>query len=191
MNNMIWFVLWAIAPLIPAILIYLILPKSSSSVDGVLKGMQIKLGGAAALYFIVFFIMNPVKNGLIQSPSTENRWSLVTSFQDEQNKRIPNSEILRIEPVPDLFSRPLDDNQVLLNLPSVNIDDNKNISIPYYLRFIFTDYETKTISPLEFRNCNIEWNEKILRLNYLPQLLAKKKMDTTLTTPAVERTLNF
>ena len=194
MQNMLWYLLWAIGPMIPATLIYRLLPKSESTVDGVFKGMQIKLGGAAAFYFIIFFVMNPVKLGLINRESTQSRWDLVTSFRDGQNQVVPSEELLAVEAIPNIGYTALDNENVIVSLPTIKIDEDKNIVLPYRLRFIFKNYEPRSISSNQYFNkqhLEVSWEDRSITLKNLPALRARytPNHDTTVILPASEQPL--
>lgn len=50
-------ILAVVLPMIPAFLLFKFLPKSQAGVEGPFKGLQIKLGGAFAAYFIIFIAL--------------------------------------------------------------------------------------------------------------------------------------
>jgi hypothetical protein len=54
--NIIIYIAYVMIPIIPAILIYRMFPKSSSEVDGMLSGLKIKAGGAFAAYVITVLL---------------------------------------------------------------------------------------------------------------------------------------
>jgi hypothetical protein len=180
MQNMIWYLLWAIGPLIPAIVLYKVLPmeKTDANVNGKLQGLRIKLGGAGALYFIIFFVMNPVRLGLIDKDMVQDRWQLVTSFKNAGNQPVSPDQIRSIEPIPNYYDV-LDNERVMVMLPTVSIDKEKNVSMPYRLRFTFADYEPQTISSSDYFNkanfCDIKWNDREICLKNLPRLVPKPK----------------
>jgi len=47
------YVLWLLVPLIPAVLIFWLFPKTSADVSGPFAGLKLKLGGAFGAYFIL------------------------------------------------------------------------------------------------------------------------------------------
>src|SRR5688500_6357198 len=55
--------LWILLPLVPAVLIYVIFPKSQASAKGLFAGLTIRGGGAFAAYFIVLLASYPVLDG--------------------------------------------------------------------------------------------------------------------------------
>ncbi|HEX7903459.1 MAG TPA: hypothetical protein VF487_06245 [Chitinophagaceae bacterium] len=55
MPELIYILAWFILPLTPAFILFKFLP-SVGNVEGPLKGMQLKFGGAFAGYLILFFI---------------------------------------------------------------------------------------------------------------------------------------
>ena len=57
MQNMIWYLLWAIGPLVPAIALYRALPrvKTDASVKGKLHELQFKIGGRRCLILYHLF----------------------------------------------------------------------------------------------------------------------------------------
>ena len=198
MQNMIWYLLWAIGPLVPAIALYRALPrvKTDASVKGKLHELQFKIGGAGALFFIIFFVMNPVKLGLINKDSLQSRWELVTSFQNNQNDTIPPDQLRSIEPIPNVAFQALDNHRIMVNIPAVDIDREKRVTMPFRLRFTFADYEPQRISSSEFFNnsnhCKINWKDKEICLKNLPKLVAKprKPADSSQTEMANETIIN-
>ena len=196
MQNMIWYLLWAIAPLIPAVLIYKVMPKSRSTVGGVFQGLQIKLGSAAALYFLIFFTMNPMKLGFIDRESVQDNWTVIATFQDEKNRTVSTEQLVKVEAIPDVIYEKLDRRKIQVSLPYVNVDKDKYLSIPYKLRFIFNEYDTESITSSEYfnskENCNVKWKEREIHLKNLPKLVAKRMVadDTTGMVPADEIVIN-
>ena len=92
--NLIWVFVALLLPIIPAVVIYRLLP-ASSHVSGPFKGLQIKLGGAAAFYFllllVVYFWPRP-------TPAYEV-WTLKGYIQDEDGSYLPQSKLnMSIQP---------------------------------------------------------------------------------------------
>src|SRR5438045_2286567 len=123
MQNMMWYILWVIVPLIPSIALYRALPRvrTDATVTGKLMELQFKIGGAGALFFIIFFVMNPVRLGLINKDSVQNKWELVTSFQNDNNQTISPDQVRSIEPIPSVDFQALDNQRIMVNLPAVDI----------------------------------------------------------------------
>src|SRR6266496_2817914 len=51
---------WVLLPLVPAVLIYLIFPKSTTTLRGPFAGLTIRSSGAFAAYFIVLVATTPL-----------------------------------------------------------------------------------------------------------------------------------
>lgn len=125
MHDILWYAAWVIFPLIPSILLFLILPKNRASVNYATKGLEIKLGGAVALFFLLFYFMNPVKLKLIKTDFAQDNWKLIASFKDQSDQTIPVTQIVRIEAIPN-WETPLDHERIMVTLPAV--EKRKTIS---------------------------------------------------------------
>lgn len=84
---------WVLLPLVPAILIYLIFPKTQTGVEGPLSGLSIRASGAFAAYFIVLVATTPLL--IRQNRNLEGllhpTWTITGAIQleDENGGRIP------------------------------------------------------------------------------------------------------
>ena len=104
--------LWVLLPLVPAVLIYLIFPKSVVALKGPFSGLTIRASGAFAAYFIILLVTIPMLNRLNQNLENEFRptWQISGSvrLQDENGKNIPydnrNNSPLSIELDPKLVT---------------------------------------------------------------------------------------
>ena len=56
MNSLQYFAILLLVPLVPAIVLYKMLPTQKADVSGTFQGMKIKLGGAIAFYFVLVLI---------------------------------------------------------------------------------------------------------------------------------------
>lgn len=165
MTSYLWYLTWGLLPLIPAILLYKFFPGSKAEIstpggtegdaradsankaDGawghkLTGGFALRLSGAVAVYFIVFYLMNPAKNGYF-IPSHEKDWELKTSFVDTRGNPIPFKKIKAVEMIPDFTIRE-DVNGALVALGKFQEKENK-LNIPFSLRFLFDGYEAASI----------------------------------------------
>ena len=83
---------WVLLPLVPAILIYLIFPKTQTRVQGPLSGLSIRASGAFAAYFIVLIATTPLlirQNNNLES-LLHPTWTITGSIQleDEDGHRL-------------------------------------------------------------------------------------------------------
>lgn len=170
-----WYLAWVLLPLVPAILLYLIFPKSQASIetpealkpiDGksesllqkFTKGFVIKLGGAVAVYFLVFYLINPLKNRWYEK--SNHIWDLQTSFKDESGNPVPFSRLQEFEIIPtNVNFEELDANSTLIRLAGVQENGDK-VDIPYSIRVKFNGYESFVI-PLRDSIDNKSFCEKL------------------------------
>jgi hypothetical protein len=82
---------WVLLPLAPAILIYLIFPKTDAVASGPLKGFTIKVGGALAAYVVIFLITLPIVQIQNNSLNTLLRPSWEISGQVEVDNAAGNA----------------------------------------------------------------------------------------------------
>ena len=196
MINFAWYLAWVLLPLIPALLLFLVLPQSKSSVKGIFNGKEIKLSGSVAVFFLLFYAMNPVKLNLIDTGAFQDGWEMEASFVDMNNNPIPASQLLRIEAIPNTRYELLDDKKINVYLPVLQVRHDETLTIPYKLRFIFNDFEAQTVSASEYFNnkeyCRVDKKNQVLCLKNLPRLVAKKKeiQDSSLFEPAREIVIN-
>jgi hypothetical protein len=75
--------LWFILPLIPAFIIFKLLP-STTIVRGPFKGLNIDLSGAFASYFLLFIISMPIMKKLINKEDLYEVWNVKGKVIDGQ-----------------------------------------------------------------------------------------------------------
>jgi hypothetical protein len=197
MINFVWYTAWVLFPLIPALLLFIALPRSSRAwLKGLFQGMEIKLSGSVAVYFLIFHSMDPVKLDLMDAPTFQDGWELETSFIDTANNPVSSRQLVSIEAIPLTTFEPLDDKRINVYLPVLQVRRDKTLTIPYKLRFVFDDYEAQTVSAKDYFNkeefCAVTWEEQVISLKNFPKLVAKKKNppDSTMQLPAHESSLN-
>lgn len=197
MINFVWYLAWVLLPLIPALLLFLVLPRSNKAwLKGLFQGMEIKLSGSVAVYFLIFHAMDPIRHNLIDTGAFQDGWEMEASFVDINNNPIPASQLLRIEAIPNTRYELLDDKKINVYLPVLQIRHDQTLTIPYKLRFIFDDFEAQTISASDYFNkkefCQIDKDNQVICLKNLPKLVAKKKeaADSIPFVPASEIQIN-
>jgi hypothetical protein len=90
---------WVLLPLVPAVLIYLIFPRTETSLAGPFKGLTIRSSGAFAAYFLVLLATLPLLNRQNNNLETLLRptWVITghISLVDEKGKplKLPNPGI--------------------------------------------------------------------------------------------------
>lgn len=182
MQDFVWYCAWIILPLIASIILFLAIPRNKATLNYATQGLEIKLSGAAALFFLLFFIMNPVKLGLVKVDYSQD-WELVTSFKDEQNKLIPISNLSLVEAVPKFEYAPLDNYRVLVKLKNITIGADKTLVSPYHVKFYFHDYEPLSIETEDLNSaasCRVNWKTQRLRMTNSPALVRKARAETTI-----------
>lgn len=102
---------WVLLPLVPAVLIYLIFPKSQTSLKGPFAGLTIRSSGAFAGYFLVLLATYPLLNRLNNNleATLKPTWEIAGTIQleDENGNRMNfdnRNSPLRIELDPELVS---------------------------------------------------------------------------------------
>jgi hypothetical protein len=95
--NLIWVFTAILLPIIPALLLYKLLP-STADVSGPFHGMQIKLGGAFAGYFLLVLVISFWPRPKPRELAYEV-WTLKGQIQDENGTTLPQDKInLNIQP---------------------------------------------------------------------------------------------
>lgn len=86
MLSIIYTILWFLLPLIPAYLIFRLLP-SKAIVTGPLKGLNIDLSGAFAGYLLLFLISMPILRKLINKEALYEVWNVKGKVVDGETGR--------------------------------------------------------------------------------------------------------
>jgi len=167
-------------PIIPSLILFLALPKNNATVESKIKGLEFKLGGSVAFYFIVFFYINPIKLGLVDTDKTDDDWKLITSFQDESNQKIiPVTEIKTVEPIPTFSPTALDNKKVLLPITGLQVTKDHELKLPYAIRFSFFNYESVSIDASDYFNDDevrkVDWNTHQIFIKKFPQVSGKNE----------------
>lgn len=93
--KLIWIFTAILLPVIPAILLFKLLPRSTADVSGPFHGLQIKLGGAVGAYFLLVLV---IYFGPRPTPPYEV-WTLKGYIQDEDGTYLPPEKInMNIQP---------------------------------------------------------------------------------------------
>lgn len=83
---------WVLLPLVPAVLIYLIFPRTETSLGGPFAGLTIRSSGAFAAYFIVLLATYPLLNRMNDNIESRMRpsWTIEGSvrIEDENGDEI-------------------------------------------------------------------------------------------------------
>ncbi len=126
---------WVLLPLVPAVLIYLIFPKTQTRLAGPFQGLTVRATGAFAAYFIVFLAIYPIINDQNRNIRTLLRptWKVTGQVivQDEEGREVRFDNDVAVKPEvtlrPDIVTMtnpttfqvivPEIDNQV----PSINV----------------------------------------------------------------------
>lgn len=155
--------LWVLLPLVPAVLIYLVFPKSNVTMKGPLAGLTIRASGAFAAYFIVLLVTIPTLNRLNQNLENQFRPTWEVSgrvlLQDENGRNIRydnrNDSPLSIELDPKLVS-PVGVNGFQMHVPEIA---DKIPAI--HLRYPGVGaYLLDPMSPQEHEKVNVDYNRK-------------------------------
>ena len=158
---------WVLLPLVPAVLIYLIFPKSQTSIGGPFAGLTLKAGGAFAAYFIVLLATLPLLNRQNDNLETLLRpsWEITGTIQveDENGNEInyddQSGKPLRITMMPDLV-RLLGAKRFRATVPEI---DNEVPAI-----FIeYSGFGTYTIDPTrpqEGESVRIDTTKKLIEI---------------------------
>ncbi|MGH6847909.1 MAG: hypothetical protein ACREC0_10870 [Methylocella sp.] len=103
------FTVWALLPLVPAVLIYLLFPDTSVAVSGPLANLTVRAGGAFAAYLIVLLVTFQLEqNGTKFIRDLERPlWTITGTIKfldkdkkDASNESLLKKVVLRIEPDP-------------------------------------------------------------------------------------------
>ena len=160
----IWYLTWGAVPAILSIILFwftnskaTVSTRKSTEIDtkaegGVsttlsrltsnpLSNLAINITGAAALFFILFIIMNPIKTGFFEK---ETNWKLKIAFKNQEGKDIPYEKLISIEPIPAIRYDPFDEKTILVSLDDLR-EEKAKLKINYSLRVRFDGYETYTI----------------------------------------------
>src|SRR5215204_3284537 len=138
-SSLVWYIAWGAIPAILSILLFL-LTKSKASittrrseetkkdagkpdddalepgsmisklVDNPLKHVIINVSGAAALFLILMFLMNPIKMGFYTKQSD---WKMKVTFRDEKGQAIPVSNLSSVDLVPQPANREVYDDYTM------------------------------------------------------------------------------
>jgi hypothetical protein len=93
--KLIWIFTAILLPIIPALLLFKLLPLSTADVSGPFHGLQIKLGGAVGAYFLLVLV---IYFGPRPTPPYEV-WTLKGYIQDENGTYVPPDKInMNIQP---------------------------------------------------------------------------------------------
>ena len=99
--NIVYLLIVILAPVIPAVLLFFIKGmKSSAEASGPLKGLAIKVGGAFAGYFIVFFVLFfKLPNEF--APAKKNDWRIRATLKDEDGEPLHESAmpVIKLKPI--------------------------------------------------------------------------------------------
>ena len=163
-----WYIAWGAIPAILSIVLFWLTkskasvstqkpddnkkPQGSGSIvsrllDNPLGVMGINLTGAAALFFLVFVMMNPIKTGFFDK-NPKSDWKLKIKFVDEKGNLIPSNKLKDIEAIPvPIECEALDKNTIMVTLKDLPEEDSE-LKVNYTLRVTFDGYETHAI-PLD------------------------------------------
>ncbi|MEY2493933.1 MAG: hypothetical protein QOJ45_425 [Verrucomicrobiota bacterium] len=95
--KLIWIFTAILLPVIPAILLFKILPASTTDVSGPFKGLQVKLGGAVGIYFLLVLIISFGPKPTPPSPSEV--WRVKGYVQDENGETLAADKVnMNIQP---------------------------------------------------------------------------------------------
>ena len=93
--KLIWVFTAILLPIIPAVVIYKLLP-AAADVSGPFKGLQIKLSGAVAFYFLIVLV---ISFGPQPTFSPSEVWTLKGYIQDQDGTYLPQDKInMSIQP---------------------------------------------------------------------------------------------
>lgn len=86
MTDLIYIIAWFILPLIPAFILFKFLP-STGKVEGPLKGLALKFGGAFAGYLVLFLVSYNVMNDRMKKKEdTKEVWTIKGNITSLDNK---------------------------------------------------------------------------------------------------------
>lgn len=95
--KLIWIFTAILLPVIPAILLFKILPASTTDVSGPFKGLQVKLGGAVGIYFLLVLIISFGPKPTPPSPS--EIWRVKGYVKDQDGKILAADRVnMNVEP---------------------------------------------------------------------------------------------
>jgi hypothetical protein len=209
-SALVWYLAWGLIPAILSILLFK-LTKSSATVstqkpvegeqkaegggsasnsilsrlvDHPLKHLAINITRAAALFFLLFTLMNPIKTGFYEK---ESNWRLKVDFKDGKGNPVPMSKFESVDPIPAVEHQFFDDKTLLVLLNDLR-EDNAKLRINYSLRIKFDGYETCTIPLTDSINNNMFCTKindtKYIKMNSvflnsrLPETIAATSQDT-------------
>jgi len=215
-SPLVWYIAWGAIPTILSILLFW-LTKSRASVstkkpdenevspsktsvkpgsllsnlvDHPLKHLAINLTGAAALFFLLFVMMNPIKTGFYEK---ESNWKLKVAFKDEKGVPVPINKLVNVVPIPAVEYDSLDSKTLLVLLNDLR-EENSKLKINYSLRIKFDGYETCTIPLPDSINedmfCKRRRDTKYITMNCIflnsrvPETIAPSNQDSTVKVSA-------
>jgi hypothetical protein len=95
--KLIWIFTAILLPLIPALLLFMLLPRSKAEVSGPFRGLQIKLGGAVGAYFLLVLVISFGPRPSFPPPYEV--WTIKGYIQDENGTYLPPDKInMEIQP---------------------------------------------------------------------------------------------
>jgi hypothetical protein len=210
-SSLIWYIAWGAIPAVLSILLFLFTKSQASistkrsaenekgtfdddavggattilsrMVDNPFKHMIINVSGAAALFLILMFLMNPIKMGFY---SKQSDWSMKVKFKDEKGQPIPISSLSAMELVPQPGKNEIyDEYTILVDLDDL-LEENSRLKVNYDMRFFFEGFETISIPLKDSINskkfCNRSLDSRTIEL--MPRNLVRRyKEASVVTTP--------
>jgi hypothetical protein len=151
--------LWVLAPLVPAILIYWLFPSTTVAVTGPLASLSVRAGGAFAAYLVVFAATYPIADRALETIGGFQKvyWTLEAqvALQDTKKQVIEDQELLTnliVTTKPGALD--ITDNRVRLAIPQVGSLPHVLFDIPRFgrisinLRENTENYEIDTYSKI-------------------------------------------
>lgn len=121
MRDYMFMLLILLIPLIPAFVLFRFLPESRADVEGPLKGLTIKLGGAFGGYVVGVLLSWQIANFLL-APTWSDNWTVVAKVVFDEppvgGSHISDSLVLMHPPTPDLDSE--GNLQMMVAIPRVH-----------------------------------------------------------------------
>jgi hypothetical protein len=203
-----WYISWAAIPLILSIALFWLTDSKafigskenqsksninsgeslfSKIISSPFGGLGIKITGSAALFFIIFVMMNPIETGFYEKQSD---WKMQIDFKDAATGRqIPTNKFIKAEIIPDLIQAQTADHKSLLITLSGLREDGNNLIIPYSVRFQFEGYETEAIQLPDSINSKIFCNRNTAaKYLYVKTRLLTQRYSEAIPTPLTNDT---
>ena len=154
-SNILYLCVWLILPILPAYLFFKVIP-STANVAGPFKGLELKLGGAFAGWFLIFLVLYSKMCSLICKDDVYEVWSIRGKiFNAQTNKPISNDYNPEVVLYPPLAIR---DGFFKFNI----IGNRKNQAVDFpRIQINADEYSSMTLKDLSFltRKDSIDgWN---------------------------------